>query len=72
VRARLARGRADPASAAAARALVASGAADLLRPREMALLPLLDAGRLEQFLAAPTLPLLGRLVALEWALREAR
>jgi hypothetical protein len=54
------------------RALLESGAADFLRPREMALRPLLEEARLEACLARPSFPLLGRLIALEWAAREAR
>lgn len=65
-------GRPDPRSLASARALLESGAADFLRPREMALRSLLEEARLEAFLARPALPLLGRLIALEWAAREAR
>lgn len=71
-RARLRRGRADPAAAGPAKALMDSGARDFLRPREMALRPLLDDARLEGFLVRPSSPFLGRLIALEWALREAR
>jgi asparagine synthase (glutamine-hydrolysing) len=67
---RLRRGRPDPGPAPA---LLKSGAADYLRPGGMALAPFLDAARLEAFLAQPTsLAVLGRLLALEWALREAR
>ncbi|MFI5403613.1 MAG: hypothetical protein ACHQ1G_11805, partial [Planctomycetota bacterium] len=72
VRDRLRRGRPDPRSLGSVRALLESGAADFLRPREMALRPLLEAARLEAFLARPSFPLLGRLIALEWAAREAR
>ncbi|MCK6459526.1 MAG: hypothetical protein L6Q95_06485, partial [Planctomycetes bacterium] len=66
-----------PDDGEAVRALMASGAADFLRPREMALRPFLDGKRLDEFLALAagegTVPLrfVGRLVALEWALREA-
>jgi hypothetical protein len=70
VKGRLRRGQPDPGPSPA---LMASGAADYLRPGEMALAPLLDARRLAEFLEKPTsLALLGRLLALEWALREAR
>jgi hypothetical protein len=68
-RARFRRGRPEPGTAGP---LLASGASDFLRPREMALLPLLDGARLEAFLERPSSPLLGRLIALEWAAREAR
>jgi hypothetical protein len=56
------------------RALMASGAADYLEPRSMALLPLLDRRSYNAFLERAragnaSLPLLGRLVALEAALR---
>ncbi len=71
-RERFRRGRPDARSLGAVRALLESGAADFLRPREMALRPLLDEARLEAFLARPSFPLLGRLIALEWAAREAR
>lgn len=76
-RERLLRGRPRPDDGEAVRALMASGAADFLRPREMALRPFLDEKRLDEFLALAagegTVPLrfVGRLVALEWALREA-
>ena len=71
-RGRFRRGRPDPEAGGAVGGVMASGAADYLRPREMALRPLLDDARLEAFLARPSFPLLGRLIALEWAARESR
>ncbi len=76
-RERFLRGRPRPDDGEAVRALMAAGAADFLRPRDLVLRPLLDARRLDEFLAVAiregTVPLrfVGRLVALEWALREA-
>jgi len=68
---------APDADAELARDLCAGGAADWLAPKEMALLPLLDRARYDAFLALARttgkvpLPLLGRLLALELAMREA-
>jgi asparagine synthase (glutamine-hydrolysing) len=69
--------RPDPAAAVTVRHLLHREAGDFLVPREMALQPFLDRARLEDFLDAGRrhgevpLPLLGRLISLEHALRAA-
>jgi len=76
VKRRLLRGRPDPTAAESVRQLMASGGSDWLRPREMALAPLCDGAELARFVAEARagrvgLATLGRLIALERALREA-
>ena len=66
----------DEAGAEVARKLFRSGAGDYLEARQMKLLPLLDRARYARFLEAvrdgkARLPLIGRLIALEFSLRAA-
>ena len=71
------RGKLDPAAAGHLRTLLESGAADYLRPAEMASAALFDRERLAGFLdearrtGRVSVPLLGRLISVEFALRVA-
>jgi len=71
------RGKLNPASAGLIRKLFESGAADFLRPAEMASAPLFDSVKLAAFLdearetGRVSEALLGRLIAIEFALRAA-